>query len=80
MSRISIRFFAQAADAARAKQLEFDADTVSDAIAQAIAACGPGLAEVVAISRIWVNAVAASGDTILRDGDEVAVLPPVSGG
>jgi molybdopterin converting factor small subunit len=33
-------------------------------------------------SRVWVNGdePAAGGATELEDGDEVAVLPPVSGG
>jgi molybdopterin converting factor small subunit len=37
---------------------------------------------VLATSRVWVNGdePAAGDDTKLRQGDEVAVLPPVSGG
>jgi molybdopterin converting factor small subunit len=37
---------------------------------------------VLASSRVWVNGdEPPAGDaTILEDGDEVAVLPPVSGG
>lgn len=31
-------------------------------------------------TRCAVNGVYASSDTLLRDGDEVAFLPPVSGG
>ena len=31
-------------------------------------------------SRIWVNGEPATSETLLAEGDEVAVLPPVSGG
>lgn len=43
---------------------------------------GPAFGDVLAISRIWVNGdEPPDGDaTRLREGDEVAVLPPVSGG
>ena len=43
---------------------------------------GTEFAAVLARSRVWVNGdEAADGpSTELHDGDEVAVLPPVSGG
>jgi len=43
---------------------------------------GAEFAAVLDGSRVWVNGdEPASGDaTALEDGDEVAVLPPVSGG
>ena len=49
------------------------------------AACsrfGPTFAEVVKISRIWVNGEEPFQGlaTRIEPGDEVAVLPPVSGG
>jgi molybdopterin converting factor small subunit len=34
----------------------------------------------VATSRVWVNGEEAPSATVLSAGDEVAVLPPVSGG
>ncbi|MDQ1521115.1 MAG: ThiS family, partial [Actinomycetota bacterium] len=48
----------------------------------ACASYGPDFAAVLARSRVWVNGdEAVDGDTtVLRDGDEVAILPPVSGG
>ena len=43
---------------------------------------GTEFAAVLARSRVWVNGDEASDgpSTELHDGDEVAVLPPVSGG
>jgi molybdopterin converting factor small subunit len=35
---------------------------------------------VLATSRVWVNGEPAERATPVGDGDEVAVLPPVSGG
>lgn len=46
------------------------------------AAHGAELGAVLAVSRLWVNGdePERGDDTPLRAGDEVAVLPPVSGG
>ena len=43
---------------------------------------GTRFAEVLATARVWVNGdePAEADRTMLADGDEVAVLPPVSGG
>jgi molybdopterin converting factor small subunit len=43
---------------------------------------GPHFTDVLANARVWVNGdEPLAGDlTELHDGDEVAVLPPVSGG
>lgn len=57
-----------------------EAATVSDAIANAVASCGPEFVAVLAISRIWLNGSDADADAVLHDGDELAILPPVSGG
>ena len=49
------------------------------------AACdryGPDFAQILAVSGVWVNGDEApdGGASALHDGDEVAILPPVSGG
>jgi molybdopterin converting factor small subunit len=53
--------------------------TVAD-VAANLAASDARLADLLARTRVAVAADFASPDTILRDGDEVAFLPPMSGG
>ena len=47
-----------------------------------VARAGPDLAAVLAVSRVWVNGQepVRGMETEVRAGDEVAILPPVSGG
>ena len=45
-----------------------------------MAATEPGFAEVLAGCRVWRNGQPAVESDQLADDDEVAVLPPVSGG
>lgn len=55
---------------------------LGEIIEVACAQFGPAFAEVAKISRIWVNGeepIEGLG-TLITAGDEVAVLPPVSGG
>jgi sulfur-carrier protein len=41
---------------------------------------GPSFAAVLAICKVWVNGEPAERATPVGSADEVAVLPPVSGG
>ena len=54
--------------------------TVSEVLAEARARFGDDFARVLATSRVWVNGEPAQDDRRLSASDEVAVLPPVSGG
>lgn len=56
------------------------AATVGEVIEAARVRHGMRFAEIVDRSRIWLNGEPVDADHLLRDGDEVAVLPPVSGG
>ena len=82
---VTLRLFAAAREAAGRSLEEFDrADvpTVGALLHAAESRYGPTFAAVLGNSRFWVNGdEAAEGRaTALADGDEVAVLPPVSGG
>jgi molybdopterin synthase sulfur carrier subunit len=75
--------FARAREAAGVGAATVDAgSTLSQVLEDACARYGAEFAAVLAASRVWVNGDdPRDGDaTVLVDGDEVAVLPPVSGG
>jgi MoaD family protein len=76
----TLRFFAQAREAAGTGSVELDGTTVGDVLDAAVVRFGPALADVLGICRIWVNGEAADRAVPVAGGDEVAVLPPVSGG
>ncbi len=75
-----LRLFGPAADAAGTRSDTVPGATVADVVAEAVRRYGDGFARVAAICRVWVNGDQASPDTPVGDGDEVALLPPVSGG
>lgn len=75
-----LRLFGPAAQAAGTHADTVDGTTVADAVALATGRYGPAFATVVPHCRIWVNGEPATADTPLGEDDEVALLPPVSGG
>jgi MoaD family protein len=82
---VTLRLFAAAREAAGRGHDDFDlsdAPTVDALLTAATTAYGPTFGDVLARSRVWVNGdePADGRMTWLADGDEVAVLPPVSGG
>jgi sulfur-carrier protein len=80
---VRLRMFARAREAAGEGVADVDAGaTLRQILDDACARYGDDFAAVLASSRVWVNGDdPRDGDaTVLVDGDEVAVLPPVSGG
>jgi sulfur-carrier protein len=75
-----LRLFAQAREAAGSARDTVDGATVDDVLAAARARYGDGFAALLPNCRIWLNGEPAHGDDPVTAGDEVAVLPPVSGG
>ena len=80
---VRVRLFASAREAAGTSELQFDGvATVGEALDAAVERCGGDFAAILATSRVWLNGdePAAGVATPVAPGDEVAVLPPVSGG
>jgi molybdopterin converting factor small subunit len=75
-----VRFFAQARDAAGCRDAAVDGATVGAVLNAAVERFGPRLGDVIATSAIWVNGEQADAVQAIRPTDELAVLPPVSGG
>ena len=82
---VRLLLFATAREAAGRGRDEFE--LAPDAplerlLADAVARYGDSFARVLETARVWVNGdePPAATSTCLRDDDEVAVLPPVSGG
>lgn len=76
----TVRFFAAAREAAGTGAAELDGATVAEVLAEARRRFGSQFADVLGTCRIWVNGDAADPTTDVGPHDEVAVLPPVSGG
>lgn len=75
-----LRLFAQVREAAGTGRDVVDGVTVDDVLAGARARYGDGFSALLPACRVWVNGEPAHGDDPVGEGDEVAVLPPVSGG
>jgi MoaD family protein len=79
---VRVLLFARAREVAGRRADTIDATTLSELLTVARERYGPAFGEVLDASRVWVNGDdPANGlSTALAAGDEVAVLPPVSGG
>jgi len=75
-----LRLFAAAREAAGTGREAIDGATVGEVLAEARRRYGEGFAAVLDRSRVWRNGEPAGGEEPVGPDDEVAVLPPVSGG
>jgi molybdopterin synthase sulfur carrier subunit len=75
-----LRLFASAREAAGIDRVTIAEDTVGAVLASARSQFGTPFSDVLAHSRVWCNGEPAADTDRVGPGDEVAVLPPVSGG
>ncbi len=54
--------------------------TVEEVLAAAVERYDDGFAQVLRGCQVWLNGEPTGGDAGVTDEDEVAILPPVSGG
>jgi molybdopterin converting factor small subunit len=75
-----LRLFAAAREAAGTGRTTVDGPTVGAVLDAAVERYGDGFAAVLATSRVWRNGEPVDRAEPVSAADEVAVLPPVSGG
>jgi molybdopterin synthase sulfur carrier subunit len=76
----TLRLFAQVREAAGTGSVEVSGATVAEIIAEATDRFGAGFGVLVPTCRVWVNGEPALETDAVAATDEVALLPPVSGG
>lgn len=77
---VEVLFFARAREIAGKDTYYSEKLTLDSLVEELCMSFGPDMASILTISRLWVNQDPAKEGQILRSGDRVAVLPPVSGG
>ncbi|MGH9106757.1 MAG: MoaD/ThiS family protein [Acidimicrobiales bacterium] len=78
---VTVLFFAGARQAAGQSRASMPAGaTVAELAERLHSSYGEQMAAVLASCAIWVNGLPAEPGMLLHAGDEVALLPPVSGG
>jgi len=77
---INVRLFAALRELAGTSSLESNGRTVGELAAAVSDGRGERFAAIVGVSTFVVNGERADRATVVADGDEVAILPPVSGG
>ncbi len=79
-SMATLRLFAGLRDHAGTARIELEGSTVDEVVGAAIDHFGPGFAASVPRARVWLNGEEAGGSEAVQASDEIALIPPVSGG
>ena len=75
-----VRLYGPAREAFGARECDVVAVVLEDLVAALAARGGPSFAAVLGRAQVWVNGDPAPEGAVLDEGDEVAIVPPVSGG
>ena len=76
----TVRLFAQAREVAGTGHDQFDGTTVDEVLTAAVGRYGPSFDALLANCQVWCNGEPVDRASAVGPDDEVAVLPPVSGG
>jgi MoaD family protein len=77
---VRVRLFAALREQAGASEVESSGTTVGEIVDELSARYGDRFAKIAAVGSFVVNGERARRDVPVAEGDEVALLPPVSGG
>ncbi|MDZ8183303.1 MAG: MoaD/ThiS family protein [Nostoc sp. ChiSLP02] len=79
---VTVKLFAAYQEAFQLSELvlEFPYGTPVKAVCDRLIAKHPELSQWRDITRFGINLIFVEPDTLLQDGDEVVLIPPVSGG
>lgn len=75
-----LRLFASAREAAGTGRDELPGTTVGDVLDAARLRYGAPFTDVLERCQVWLNGDPCGPDERVTDGDEIAILPPLSGG
>ncbi len=81
--KISVKFFASLADIVKSRSIDLELDRPAATVGEVfsyLSARHPGLDKYAQSIMLAVNGEFVTADTLVKSGDEVAFLPPVSGG
>jgi molybdopterin synthase sulfur carrier subunit len=80
MTIVKVRLFAALRELAGASEVEVEGATVGEVVAALSARYGERFEKVARVGSVVVDGERASPDSALSGSEEVALLPPVSGG
>jgi molybdopterin synthase sulfur carrier subunit len=80
MTMVKVRLFAALRELAGASEVEVEGATVGEVVAALSARYGDRFDKVARVGSVVVDGERASPDSALSGSEEIALLPPVSGG